>query len=260
MVACAKHPDAEAAGTCARCGRFLCAPELILLDEQSYCDDCGVRDDVDWLGKHYAKREGRRSGLAWFLVLLAVLQLTVALVMLLSPNSAPNELGFGVTLGVFALSCLASASGRPGLHLAVVPGSALAAAGFTVFSMADVLGFLLFGVPSLVLSLAVWRDVPTRLFYRKPVSRQELRRHFERDGNNPLANSASRLALLGLFLPGLGLVTLVLGGLALARVDAGKRPPVGGARVALGAIAFSLFTTLIWGATVLAIVLPGWRR
>jgi hypothetical protein len=256
MVACAKHPDVEAAGTCARCGRFFCAPELILLDEQSYCGDCGVRDDVDWLGRHYAKREGKRSGLAWFLVLVSILQLTVALLMVLSPNSAPNELGFGVTLVVFALSCLASASGRKGLHLAVVPGGALAAAGFSVFSGVDVFGFLIFGVPSLVLSLAVWRDVHTRLFYRKPVPRQELRRHFEREGNNPLANWASRLALLGLFIPGLGLVGLAMGGLALARVDGRKRPPVGGARVALGAIAFSLFATLIW----VAVMLPGWRR
>lgn len=256
MTACAKHPDVEAAGTCARCGRFYCAPELILLDEQAYCGDCGVRDDVDWLGKHYAKLEGKRSGLAWFLMLLAILQVVVAFGMLASPNSAPNELLFGATLVVFALSCLASASGRQGLHLAVVPGSVLAAVGFTLGAKADGFGFLLFGVPSLVLSLAVWRDIPTRLFYRKPVSRKELRKHFERDGNNALANSASRLALLSFFIPGLGLVTLVMGGLALARVDKRKLPPVGGARVALGAIVFSLFTLLVWAA----IILPSWKR
>lgn len=245
MAACPTHPDQESVGACTRCGRFCCAQELILVDAQAYCGDCGVRPDVDWLGHHYRQLEGKRSGMSWVLVLVAVPALVLGLVLLASPTSAWNERAVGAAFGVFGLSCVASASGRRGLHLAVLAGAVVATAGFGVFGSNDVVGFL-FGVPGLILAVATWRDVPTRLYYRKPVPRAELRKHFEAGGHNPLAVAASRLAFLGLFVPGLGLLALTLGLMALTRVDSKKVPPVGGVRIALGAVLFSLMTQCFW--------------
>jgi len=97
-------------------------------------------------------------------------------------------------------------------------------------------------------------DVRSKLFYRVPVPRPDLRKHFDRYGNNPLAVISSRLALGSLFVPGLSLVALGLAVFSLTRVDSKATPPVGNIGTAVGAIVFSLFTSMIWGASLLPMV------
>ena len=94
------------------------------------------------------------------------------------------------------------------------------------------------------------RDVRTRLFFRLPVERAELRRHYERYGSNWQASSATRLAALGLFIPGLGLISLGLGIWGLSRVNPRAVPPIGGLGSALGAIVVSALSCVLWGALV----------
>lgn len=255
MAPCPTHPDAEAVGACDRCGRFFCLPERVALDGKRYCGECGARDDVDWLGKHYRKFEGKRSGLAWFLVLVGVLLGALGLVLAVSPGAGGKERSAGLALSLFAASCFASASGREGLRLAVLVGALLLALAFALISDRPFAGLVL-GVPGLALGIATWSDLRTRLFYRVPVPREQLLKHFLRLGNNPLAVLSSRLAFLGLFVPGLGLVSLVLAVLALTKVSAKKVPPVAGVRIALGALVFSLFTLFIW----VAVLLPSFAR
>lgn len=85
-----------------------------------------------------------------------------------------------------------------------------------------------------------------------PVPRATLHAHFKREGSNPLAVHASRLALLGLFLPGVGLLSLVMGVVAITRIDSKAVPPVGNLSAALGAIVFSLFTSLFWALSFMS--------
>lgn len=243
MTECPRHPGAESVGTCERCGRFYCAAERIDLDLHFYCGDCGVRDDVDWLGKHYAPYLGRRSGMAWFLLVAGFVVVAFALFGLEFTKTWDERLRVvGVlVLGAAPMTVISGQAWSRWVMFASVP----MAAGIFVFATGE--PWAAAGAfPSLLLAFATSNDVPTRLFFRLHVGRPELRRHFERSGNNPLAVSASRLAILGLFLPGLGVATLVMGVIALTRVNSKAVPPVGNASVAVGAIIFSVFTSLIW--------------
>ncbi|MDP1826409.1 MAG: hypothetical protein Q8L48_24285 [Archangium sp.] len=250
MTGCPTHPGAESVGTCARCGRFYCAPERIELDGLKYCADCGVRADVDWLGHHYRKLEGTRSGLAWFLLFAGVGFVVVSLFVTFTPGADGGARLIGLGFLVFGACSLATFSGKPRLRPALLVGSAVSGVLFAVGAQdpTAALGTL----PLLGLAAAAWTDVRTRLFFRVPVPRATLRAHFEREGSNPLAVQASRLALLGLFIPGVCFISLVMGVVALTRIDSKAVPPVGNLSAALGAIVFSLFTSAFWALSFLS--------
>jgi hypothetical protein len=244
VTACPAHPAEPSVGACTRCGRFYCAKERILLDARPYCGDCGTRPDVDWLGHHYRQLEGKRSGLAWFLLFLGLGLVMSGLALAISSLDRPRGLAGGVGLIVFGGCAIAVFSGRPRARPALFLGAALATASFLLDArewIALVPGGLLFGLAG-----AAWTDVRTRVFFRVPVSRRELLRHYHREGSNPLAITASRLAFVSLIIPGLGLVSLVMGVMAVTRVNKKATPPVGNLSAALGAIIFSLFTMVIW--------------
>lgn len=243
MPQCAVHPGSEAVGACARCGRFYCAAEQIDLDLRTYCGECGVRDDVDWLGNRYRKLEGKRSGLAWFLVLLGLPVAATSVAALLNAETGGERGLFGGLL-LMSVGAMTVMSGQTWSRLVLLGTVLLASASFVAGTGQPWAAAL--AVPGLWLSVATWTDVPTQLFFRLPVERAALRRHFVRGGSNPLAVRASRLALLSLFIPGLGVLTLAMGVMALTRINSKAVPPVGNLSVALGAIFFSLFTSLIW--------------
>lgn len=255
MAPCPRHPEAEAVGACDRCGRFFCAPERIGLEGKSYCGECGVRDDVDWLGKHYRRYEGKRSGGAWIMLPLGVVASAFGVAVLVAPHERAHELAAGVGFLVFGLSCVALFTGRPGTRPALFLGAVAATLGLAI--AVDPVPAFMAGLILFIIAASSWTDVATRLFYRVPVPRAELLKHFMREGNNPLAVLSSRLAFLGLFIPGVALVSLALAVLALTKVDAKQVPPVAGARIAMGAIVFSLFTLFIWAAALLPIIARG---
>lgn len=249
MVVCPTHPGAESVGTCARCGRFYCAPELVELAGQRYCGDCGVREDVDWLGHHYRRLEGTRSGLVWVLFLMGLVVGVGDLAAVLTTDEWKERIvGAGVL--VFAVACVAMITGKVQTRIALVAASLIAALLFAVGSRNPLAA--LAAVPLLGLAGAAWTDVRTRLFQRVPVPRETLRKHYKREGSNPLAITASRLAFLSLLIPGLGLLSLVLGVMALTRIDSKAVPPVGNLSAALAAILFSVFTTAFWALNVLS--------
>lgn len=250
MADCPTHPGAESVGACARCGRFYCAPEAIELDGVRYCGDCGARDDVDWLGKHYRKLEGTRSGLAWFLLFFGVGFVLLSLMLIFTPGAEGGAQLIGLSFLVYGACSLATFSGKRQLRPALLVGSLVSGALFALGAKDPMAG--LATLPLLGLAGAAWTDVRTRLFFRVPVPRATLHAHFKREGSNPLAVQASRLALLGLFLPGVGLISLVMGVVALTRIDSKAIPPVGNLSAALGAIVFSLFTSFFWGLSFLS--------
>lgn len=266
MTECPAHPGVEAIGTCTRCGRFYCAAEVKVVDGQPYCAACAERPEIDWLTRHYAALEGRRSGLAWFTAFLGLLGLVgggavlVALVDLVRDSlggfATQEDLRWLLTplgLIVWSVSALAVVSGRRwaltgNLVASVLTAALLAATNPTPGGQLFVGGVTL--VLTVLFSVVLRRDVRTRLFFRLPVSREALRQHYERYGSNWQASSAARLAALGLFIPGLGVISLALGIWGLSRVDRGAVPPVGGLGSAAGAILVSALSCALWGMLV----------
>lgn len=247
MSQCPAHPGAESVGTCVRCGRFYCAPERIELDGQSYCAECGAREDVDWLGKHYRKLEGTRSGLAWFMLVLGLVTFARSLAGVIGAENW-KERGFFLGMLVLGAAAMTVMSGKKWSRLVMLASVPLAG-GLFATSTGEPFAALL-ALPALVLASSTFTDVRTKLFFRVPVDRVALQKHFDREGSNPLAVQASRLALLGLFIPGVGVASLVMGVWALTRVNSKAIPPVGNVSAALGAIVFSLFTCLLWFASL----------
>jgi hypothetical protein len=231
-------------GTCARCGRFYCAAERIELDALSYCGDCGVRPDVDWLGHHYRALEGKRSGLAWTLLLIGLGLVAVGLMVMLTPDAKWEAVLIGLGFAIYGAACVATFLGRPKLRGVLFPAGLVAGVLFLAGFRHVAATFSL--IPLLLLAGATWTDVRTRLFYRVPVPRPVLYAHYQREGSNPLAVQASRLALLSLFIPGVCFISLVMGVMALTRIDSKAVPPVGNLSAALGAVIFSLLTSFMW--------------
>lgn len=260
MANCATHPEVEAVGTCARCGQFYCAAERVELDAQVYCGTCAVRPDVDWLGIHFRKYEGQRSGLAWSFGLLGLLLGVLGVASLFAGALDSKRVLVALGLVLLGGAGLAFFSGRRFGRFAPV-AMALPAAGCfalaateTPSSYGSLPVFLGSGLLLTLFGLSGVTDVRSKLFYRVPVPRPDLRKHFDRYGNNPLAVVSSRLALGSLFIPGLSLVALGLAVFSLTRVNSKATPPVGNVGTAVGAIVFSLFTSMIWGASLLPIV------
>lgn len=244
MADCPVHPGEPAIGACARCGRFFCAKERILLDAKPYCGDCGARPDVDWLGHHYRALEGTRSGVAWAMLIVGLgLAVSGATIVLESRDRWQAGLS-GVGIFFFGACAVSVFFGRPPLRPALFVGATVATITFWLSAQEWIV--LVPGVMLFLVAGAVWTDVRTRLFFRVPVPRAELLKHFHREGSNPLAITASRLAFFSLLIPGLSVLSLVLGVVALTKVNSKATPPVGNVSAALGAIIFSLFTTLIW--------------
>lgn len=249
MAQCPTHPGAEAIDTCTRCGRFFCAPERFELDGLYYCGDCGAREDLDWLGHHYRKLEGRRSGLAWVLLGLGLAQLVFGLSIIVKPQAPWRDVVLGLAVLVYGAACALFFTGHARARPGLVLGSFVSSLAFLVGTPDGFLGL----IPALLtigLTAAAWRDVRSKLFYRKPVPRLTLYAHFHREGSNPMAVTASRLAVQGLFVPGVSVVSLVLAVVALTRVDPKAVPPVGNRSAAAAALFLSVLMSAFWGSVL----------
>lgn len=248
MTECPAHPGVEAIDTCTRCGRFFCTPERFELEGRAYCADCGARDDVDWLGHHYRKFEGKRSGLAWFMLLLGLGLVPVGVAIIVTPGTPWSDALIGLGVAIYGVVSIAFFSGRPAARTALAVGSVGTAAAFVIGGQ-DFWGlipaFVMLGVTG-----AAWTDVRSTLFYRQPVPRLKLYGHFHREGSNPLAVLASRLSLLAIFVPGLCFITLGMGVVSVTRMNSKAVPPVGNLSAAVAAIVVSLFLSAMWIAVL----------
>jgi len=266
VTECPAHPGVEAVGTCSRCGRFYCAAEARIVDSQVFCGTCAERPEVDWLTHHYARLEGRRSGLVWFATFLGAVALfvggSVIVVMIqllgdvLRREAKLEDAQWAagpLAIILWSFSAFLLQTGKRWaltLHLVTVVLVSLLAA----FANGVREEQLFVGGTTLVMTGLFWAvlrmDVRTRLFFRLPVERSALRAHYERYGSNWQAASASRLSALSLFIPGLALISLGLAVWGLSRIDKRAVPPVGGLGSALGAVILSAMSCALWGFLV----------
>ncbi|GEL69437.1 hypothetical protein [Myxococcus virescens] len=252
---CALHPDALAGATCQRCGSFVCTECTTWVMGRMYCPACAVRPEVNYLEAFRLKLWGRRDASAWLVVGVTELLLFLALGALMAGT-------FGL-----ALAFLASA----GVGLAFFLGMRWARLGLlAVPLLAMLLTALSTGAPALMffvplmVAVNIFRDTRSRLFFRLEVPERELRRLWDLRVNNPLARHALSLgvgsllllvltpllSLLGegfvlsfLFMAmtmAMAMLALVLGAVALRRVDPEARPPIGRRWEALGAMGLAL--------------------
>ncbi|WP_426756114.1 B-box zinc finger protein [Myxococcus sp. Y35] len=255
---CALHPDALAGATCQRCGSFLCTTCTTWVMGRMYCPTCAVRPEVDYLETFRLGLWGRRDAGAWLVGGVTVLLVGLALLALVS-----GDLGAG-------LACLASA----GVGVAFFLGLRWARLGLLAVPLlamlltAPSLGppALLFFIP-LIVAVNIFRDTRNRLFFRLDVPERELHLLWDRRINNPLARHALSLGVFALFMPvfaqmlfilgvlpvltfgfvGVAVLAVVLGAVALRRVDPQAQPPIGRRWEALGGLCLGLASLALWG-------------
>ncbi|NVI99420.1 hypothetical protein HV824_14995 [Myxococcus sp. AM009] len=248
---CALHPEALAGATCQRCGGFVCTACTTWVMGQMYCPDCAARPEVNYLETFRLGLWGRRDASAWLVIGVAELLLFLALGALVG-GTFHLALAFLASAGVGLAFFLGMRWAR--LGLLAVP---LLAMLLTAPSMGA--PALVFFVP-LMVAVNIFRDTRSRLFFRLDVPERELRRLWDLRVNNPLARHALSLSVGSLLLHvltpllsfiGVGFVlsficmamatlALVLGAVALRRVDPEARPPIGRRWEALGAMGLAL--------------------
>lgn len=74
---CARHPDAIATATCARCGSFACSECRVTIEGEPFCDDCIERART--LREAHAKGERSVRRIAWSFGMIAFVGLLLVL-------------------------------------------------------------------------------------------------------------------------------------------------------------------------------------
>ncbi|GHG88487.1 hypothetical protein [Comamonas sp. JC664] len=255
---CAVHPEAFAGATCQRCGSFICTPCTTWVMGRMYCPTCAARPEVSYLETFRLQLWGRRDAGAWMVGLGTVTLAGLAVVALLAGDFALG-LALWASVGVGTAFFL----GQPWARLALL-ALPLAAMLLTARSLGA--PALLFFVP-FTIALNLFRDTRSRLFFRLDIPERELHRLWDRQVNNPLARHALALGVGSLSLPvfsplmrffsGLSvllvlfvvmaMLAMVLGSVALRRVDLDARPPIGRRWEALVGMGLGLLSLGVWG-------------
>ncbi|MFP2925349.1 DUF4190 domain-containing protein [Pyxidicoccus sp. 3LG] len=238
LARCAVHPEELAAATCQRCGGFVCTACTTWVMGSLYCASCAARPEVNYLDEFRRQLWGRRDSGA-YLVGAGTLLLAVGTVTSLAIGDVASALGMLAATGVGVCFFLGMRWARY-----VLPFVPLGLG----FQAAPELGFSpvwLFVIP-FVISLQLLLDTRSRLFFRMDVSEKALRRLWELRVNNPLARHALSLGVSAVFLPLLAPFAIVLGFMALRRVDLQARPPIGRRGQALAGIVLGVGALLAW--------------
>lgn len=246
MPRCSVHPEELAGGTCQRCGGFVCAACTTWVMGGLYCPTCAARPEVNYLEAFRQQYWGRRDPGTYLVGAGTLLFAWGAVVALLD----------GYVFSALALLVAAAVGGAYflGRRWARLPML------LTPLTL-GLLGTLTSNAPVFALALVVfiigarlYLDPRGKLFFRVDLSEKELRRLWDREANNPLARHAVTLGLGGLFFPLFALAAIVLGFLALRRVDPQARPPIGRRGYAIWGIVLGVGALLLWGLVILPVV------
>ncbi|MDC0711878.1 hypothetical protein POL68_25645 [Stigmatella sp. ncwal1] len=236
---CATHLDEGATGTCSRCGTFFCGLCARTVLGRTYCGACAARPEVNYLERFRLGLWGRRDSWAWSAGFISALLVPLAAFLLVEGEP------------VLGVACALSA-GVGGAFFLGLPWAryALLAAPVVLALGSGARGWLHAAVGFGCLFISAFSIVAStrnQLFFRRPVSEQQLLRLWHVRENNPLARSALSVALGGVFLPVLAPLAIVLGGWALSRVNPTSLPPVGRKGQAVAAIVVGGASLALWG-------------
>lgn len=240
---CPRHPDAAAIGACTRCGGFVCAQDVVLLDSKPYCQACAALPEVDYLEQLRLKHWGKRDGWAWLFLFNGVL---------LPFAAVPQLLGELAVVGVLELVLAAASLAyffrfRPARYLVLaLPVLALVSA---FLATGEPIGAV-FALFPLLVGLAIFFDTRNRLFFKIPVPRAQLQRLWDVYENNPLARAGFMGGLLSLLMFPLAPVALALSIVGLTRVNPAAHPPVGRKGQAIAGIVLSALGLVVLGWVV----------
>lgn len=252
---CPRHAGAPVVAACRRCGTFVCVEDRVVLDGSEFCRECAARPDVDYLEAFRLKYWGKRDSWAWFFGVTAVANVIIGLTVianaLTSERSASN-----VALGLVILLW----GGLAGAFWAGVKAARWGLAGaFILYALVLVavagpagLGGVIFPLAFVASALG---SVRTKLFFKLDVPREQLRKHWALLHDNVLARNALMLGAVGLLFGPFAPLGLVLGIVALRRVDPAAYPPIGRKAHAIAGIVLGALGTLIWSGVLVAMLL-----
>lgn len=251
---CPRHAGAAAIAACRRCGTFVCVEDRVSLDGSDFCRECAARPDVDYLEAFRLKYWGKRDSWAWFFGVTAVLNVIIGLSILANALTGERS-GTNVALGIVILVWAVLA----GAFWAGVKAARWGLAGaFALYAVVLVAAAGIAGVGGIIFPLAfvasALGSVRTKLFFKLDVPREQLRKHWALLHDNVLARNALMLGAVGLLFGPFAPLGLVLGIVALRRVDPTAYPPIGRKAHAVAGIVLGALGTLIWG-TVLILAL-----
>jgi hypothetical protein len=250
---CTAHPQEPISGTCDRCGNFVCR-----LDSErdpsgrTICADCRtVHGTADWLEKFRLELWGKRDAYAWLFGALGLIYTAVAIGISLSALSSGASGAFVVVGMFFVLGAVQAAyffrQRWARIAIIVIPVLVCFA---NIGIMAAVPGARPNGMPlfGVILPLAAYFDTRNKLFFKIEVPETKLLKLWDTLRNNQLARTGFACGLLGLLIPGLGVIGLICSIVGLRRVNPDAVPPIGKKGYAIAGIILSGMGILLWAA------------
>ncbi|WP_224240921.1 DUF4190 domain-containing protein [Hyalangium gracile] len=238
---CATHPTEASSGTCARCGTFFCPRCVKRISNQDWCSACAARPEVDYLERLRLKLWGRRDAAAW---VFGAFGLLLALITILSVLQRRMSWLLQLLMAACAVASITFFLGRKWAREALIVTSLSCAMAFlAVGPRASAVVFLVAGCSVSLLYL----NTRNRLFFQEQVSTARLQRLWNVLENNPRARDAMNLGLASLFFPLFAPMALLLGVVALQRVDPHAQPPIGRKGQAIVGIVLGTVMTVLWG-------------
>jgi hypothetical protein len=241
---CATHLEEAASGTCSRCGTFFCTACVQWIFDQPWCPVCAARPEVNYLERFRRKLWGRRDAAAWVTGALGLALTAVALRAMWQQRTFWLP---GLLMVACAASCTAFFVGWRRAREALIATTLGCAAGFLAFGSQVSSIVFLFGA---VFATFLYFDTRNRLFFQQPVSASRLQRLWHERENNPRARDAMNLGLASLLFPLFAPLAVIIGVVALQRVDPHATPPIGRKGQAIAGIALGTIMMLLWGVMV----------
>ena len=251
---CHAHPHEPARGTCTRCGTFFCAADYEVVLGKVYCTACAGLPEVDYLEGFRLERWGKRDTWTWLIGAGAVVNVLLGLSLL--ATSAESML----VPGLFSLAAGAVGAcfwrGMPWARTAflfVPVGSII------INVMLTGPAAIAQGVVPLAIVISIYNDTRNQLFFKQPVSREKLQKAWHLYMNNTMARAGFLLAILGLLVPGVGVIAIICSIIGLRRVDPNAHPPIGRKGQAIAGIILGSLEVLGWGAFVVSLLMQKWH-
>jgi len=235
---CAVHPEVDAGATCQRCGGFVCEACTTWVMGVLYCAACSLRPEVNYLETFRLKFWGRRDSNT-YLVGCGTLVLLAGVLTAFVQGEWRLALVLLGAAGVGGAFYLGQRWARTALVFTPVVAGLMGAALFGPVVLVG--GFLVF-----VTALQIFLDSRNRLFFQVEVSEKELRRMWDLRVNNPLARHALSMGFASFFVPLFGPPAVVLGAIALRKVDSTARPPIGRGWQAVAGMLLGVGGSALW--------------